>query len=164
MWTSGADLYDRRVLCWNAYHGKNCERLKNRNPRPAQISKNLHAGQRKYLPVLRAKHSMSSTRPQTPGRPRARIETLADLIFGFALSIGAIALIGSPPTSAGDINTRILEFMFTFFILITAWIIYTTQMSVLPLETRAVTLLNVLMLALVAVVPYLLFQSRVRVD
>ncbi|MGI0078168.1 MAG: TMEM175 family protein [Nitrososphaerales archaeon] len=107
---------------------------------------------------------MSSTRPQTPGRPRARIETLADLIFGFALSIGAIALIGSPPTSAGDINTRILEFMFTFFILITAWIIYTTQMSVLPLETRAVTLLNVLMLALVAVVPYLLFQSRVRVD
>jgi hypothetical protein len=92
----------------------------------------------------------------TPKRPKARIESLADLIFGFALSIGAIALIGAPSASAADINTRIFEFMFTFFILITAWLIYTTQMSVLPVETRTVTFLNVVLLALVAVVPYLL--------
>ena len=40
--------------------------------------------------------------------------------------------------------------------LITAWLIYTTQMSVLPVETRAVTFLNVGLLLLVAIIPYLL--------
>ena len=40
--------------------------------------------------------------------------------------------------------------------LITAWLIYTTQMSVLPVETRAVTFLNVGLLFLVAIIPYLL--------
>jgi len=34
--------------------------------------------------------------------------------------------------------------------------IYTYQMSVLPIETRLVTFLNVIMLALVALIPYLL--------
>lgn len=47
-------------------------------------------------------------------------------------------------------------FAFTFLILITAWIIYTTDMSVLPLETQSITFLNVALLLLVAMVPYLL--------
>jgi len=47
-------------------------------------------------------------------------------------------------------------FGYTFLILITAWLIYTTFMSVLPQETRWVTFLNVGLLLLVALVPYLL--------
>jgi hypothetical protein len=43
-------------------------------------------------------------------RPRPRIETLADLIFGLSLSIGSIALISSPPTSAGEIGSHIAAF------------------------------------------------------
>ncbi len=89
-------------------------------------------------------------------RPRPRIETLADLVFGLSLSIGAIGLIASSPTTQGEINSHIFAFGFTFLVLITAWIIYTTYMSVLPGEVRAVTLLNVALLLLVAVVPYLL--------
>jgi hypothetical protein len=89
-------------------------------------------------------------------RPRPRIEDLADLIFGLSLSIGSIALIANSPTSPGEINSHILAFAFTFLILITAWLIYTTQMSVLPVETRLVTFLNVTLLLMVAVVPYLL--------
>src|SRR5712692_9534643 len=88
--------------------------------------------------------------------PRPRIETLADLIFGLSLSIGSIALIANPPKSTGEITTRILAFAYTFFVLITAWMIYTTFMSVLPIETRTVTFLNVGLLLLVAIVPYLL--------
>jgi uncharacterized membrane protein len=88
--------------------------------------------------------------------PRPRIETLADLIFGLSLSIGSIALIANPPNSAEEITTHILAFAYTFFVLITAWLIYTTYMSVLPLETRTVTFLNVGLLLLVAIVPYLL--------
>jgi hypothetical protein len=89
-------------------------------------------------------------------RPRPRIETLADLVFGLSLSIGSIALIANPPNNAGEITTHILAFAYTFFVLITAWLIYTTYMSVLPPETRTVTFLNVGLLLLVAIVPYLL--------
>ena len=89
-------------------------------------------------------------------RPRPRIETLADLIFGLSLSIGSIALLASPPASRDEINSHVLAFGFTFLILITAWLVYTTYMSVLPMETRAVTFLNVALLLLVAIVPYLL--------
>jgi hypothetical protein len=90
------------------------------------------------------------------GRPRPRMETLADLIFGLSLSIGSIALIANSPSNSGEINSHILAFIFSFLILITAWMIYTTQMSVLPLESRAATYLNVALLLLVALVPYLL--------
>ncbi len=65
-------------------------------------------------------------------RPRPRIETLADLVFGLSLSIGAIGLIASSPTTQAEINSHIFAFGFTFLVLITAWIIYTTYMSVLP--------------------------------
>ena len=89
-------------------------------------------------------------------RPRPRIETLADLIFGVSLGIGSLVLIGNSPASSGEINGHIAAFGFTFLLIITAWIIYTTDMSVLPVETRAVTFLNVVLLLLVALVPYLL--------
>ncbi len=94
---------------------------------------------------------------QAPGTrgPRPRIETLADLIFGLSLSIGAIALIAQSPTTADQIISHIAAFAFTFLILITAWIIYTTDMSVLPVETKPITFLNVALLLLVAIVPYL---------
>ena len=78
------------------------------------------------------------------------------MVFGLSLSIGSIALIANPPKSAGEITTHILAFAYTFFVLITAWLIYTTYMSVLPVETRTVTFLNVGLLLLVAIVPYLL--------
>ena len=98
-----------------------------------------------------------SIQPQLPERrPRPRIETLADLIFGLSLSIGAIGLIASSPTSQAEINSHIFAFGFTFLVLITAWIIYTTYMSVLPGELRTVTFLNVALLLLVALIPYLL--------
>ncbi|HXL44185.1 MAG TPA: hypothetical protein VN960_09025 [Gaiellaceae bacterium] len=91
-----------------------------------------------------------------PRRPRPQIETLADLIFGLSLSIGSLALLVSPPVSEDEINRHVVAFGFTFLILITAWLIYTTYMSVLPIETKSVTLINVVLLLLVAVIPYLL--------
>ena len=93
-------------------------------------------------------------------RPRPRIETLADLIFGLSLSIGSIALVAASPTSTSQIGSHIAAFAFTFLILITAWIIYTTDMSVLPVETKPITFLNVALLLLVAIVPYLLNSTE----
>lgn len=93
--------------------------------------------------------------------PRPRIETLSDLIYGLSLSIGAIELFVSPDHSQiTDINKNLLDFLFVFLILITSWIIYTGYMSVLPVETRLVTFLNVVLLILVAIMPYLYDQVQ----
>lgn len=97
----------------------------------------------------------------TEKRPRPRIETLADLIFGLSLSVGSIALIASAPTSTAEIGSHIAAFGFTFLILITSWIIYTGFMSVLPVETKSITVLNVALLLLVALVPYLLNSTEI---
>ncbi len=96
-----------------------------------------------------------------PRRPRPRLETLSDLIYGLSLSIGAISLVitNGQSSSMGDINRNILEFVFVFLILITSWLVYTTDMSVLPVETRLVTFLNIVLLVLVAVIPYLFDQA-----
>ena len=93
--------------------------------------------------------------------PRPRLETLSDLIYGLSLSIGAISLVitNNQASTASDINRNILEFLFVFLILITSWIIYTSDMSVLPVETRLVTFLNVILLILVAIIPYLFDQA-----
>ena len=89
-------------------------------------------------------------------RPRPRIEALSDLVFGLSLSLASISLIVSPPSSPSEINNHILAFVFAFILLITAWINYTSSMSVLPLETRTVTILNFIMLMSVSLVPFLL--------
>lgn len=53
-----------------------------------------------------------------------------------------------------------MAFAFTFFFLITAWVIYTTFMSVLPQETRSFTFLNIALLLLVSLVPFLLNSAE----
>src|SRR5207245_11179712 len=73
-----------------------------------------------------------------------------------SLSLEAIGLIASAPTTQGEIHSHVYGFGFTFVVIITAWIIYTTFMSVLPGEVRAITFLNVALLLLVALIPYLL--------
>ena len=82
-----------------------------------------------------------------------------DLIFGLSLSIGAVALItASPPSSISEIDGRLLAFLFTASFIITSWMTYTYEMSVLPVETSFVIYLNVLMLILIAIIPYLLYN------
>jgi uncharacterized membrane protein len=89
--------------------------------------------------------------------PRPRIEDLSDLVFGLALSIGALSLLGNPPRNAGEVGSDIITFGFSFLIVISVWLRYTSIMSVLPIETRTTVILNVLMLFLVSVEPYLFY-------
>jgi uncharacterized membrane protein len=88
-------------------------------------------------------------------QPRPRIESLTDLIFGLALSIGAVGLLNYRPTTAQDIVFSVGFFFFGFLILISIWLRYTEIMSVLPAETGGTRTLNVFLLFLVAIEPYL---------
>lgn len=93
----------------------------------------------------------------TKPRPRARIESLSDMIFGLALSIGAISLVGS----IGNITTTyillrdITTFGYSFLILIMVWMRYTRIMSVLPFERRWTVSLNIALLFAVSIEPFL---------
>ncbi len=98
---------------------------------------------------------MSAPTP-TPSLPRPRIQGLSDLIFGLALSIGAIQLVGHPPTEALGLDKDLLAFAFSFLIVINLWNRYTTLTQVVPVETSAMIRLNILLLFLVAIEPFLL--------
>jgi uncharacterized membrane protein len=87
--------------------------------------------------------------------PRPRIQTLSDLIFGLALSIGAITLLSDKPSSIISLATSLLGFGWAFVILALVWVRYTRIMSVLPVETGRMIGANMLLLFLVSVEPYL---------
>jgi uncharacterized membrane protein len=89
--------------------------------------------------------------------PKPRIETLSDLIFGLALSIGALSLLGNPPRTNAEITSDIASYGFSFLILVTVWLRYTIIMSALPIETRSTIFLNIAMLFLVSIEPYLFY-------
>jgi len=88
-------------------------------------------------------------------RPRPRIESLSDMVFGLALSIGAIALLGNPPTTDTGLYNDIAIFGFNFLIIISVWMRYSNIMSVLPLEDRRTLFLNTTLLFLVSLEPFL---------
>jgi uncharacterized membrane protein len=77
------------------------------------------------------------------------------MIFGLALSVGAITLVSSPPADVPSIYSDLGTFGFSFLILITIWLRYTRIMSVLPLESQRVVTLNIILLFLVSVEPFL---------
>jgi len=89
------------------------------------------------------------------GMPRPRIQTLSDMIFGLALSIGAVAQLSRNPTGLGDILNSLGTFGFAFLILALVWLRYSRIMSVLPVESARLVAANMLLLFLVSVEPYL---------
>jgi uncharacterized membrane protein len=87
-------------------------------------------------------------------RPKPRIESLSDLVFGLALAIGAFALVNNPPPDPGRMYRDIAIFGFNFFIIIAIWLKYTRIMSVLPIETRLTIFLNSVLLFTVTLEPF----------
>ncbi len=89
---------------------------------------------------------------------KPNIKSLSDLIFGLALSIGALTLIGQQIQNLQDLLASLLFYAFSFLILISVWRIYSTIVSVLPTETSKMINLNIFLLFLVAIEPFLLNQ------
>ncbi len=87
--------------------------------------------------------------------PKSRIESLSDLIFGLALSIGALTLVGQQPSTFEEISAALGLYAFSFFILVGVWRSYSAVTSVLPIETETLTSFNILLLFVASVEPYL---------
>ena len=90
-------------------------------------------------------------------RIKIRIESLSDLVFGLALSIGSLILVGRVPQSGQDLATNVLLFGFGFLIVVLTWLLYSRTMSVLSAEVPLAMLLNLLLLFCVALEPYLYY-------
>src|SRR5208337_3715173 len=91
--------------------------------------------------------------------PKPRIESLSDLIFGLALAISTIPLISRIPARPFGMLIDISEFGFNFLILISVWLAYTKIMSILPIEDSTIVTLNLVLLFLVSIEPYLFYLN-----
>jgi len=91
-------------------------------------------------------------RKETP-----ELERLTDLVFGLALSIGALVLISQPPLDSQGILSDVLGFSYSFFILIVIWMRYTAALTFVKAESRGLVRLNIALLFLVALEPYFFF-------
>jgi uncharacterized membrane protein len=89
---------------------------------------------------------------------KTRIESLSDLIFGLALSIGALTLIGRTPSDFQALLLSIVFYGFSFLILISVWYSYTRTMAFLRVETDRLVAFNILLLFLVSIEPFLFNQ------
>jgi uncharacterized membrane protein len=87
--------------------------------------------------------------------PRPRIQTLSDMIFGLALSISAFSLIGQKASTTGEFVTSLGIYALSFFIVVNVWRSYSRTTSILPLETQLLTSLNIILLFLVSIEPYI---------
>ena len=87
---------------------------------------------------------------------RPSLQTLSDLIFGLALSIGAIELIGQQPTGVDQVIESLSIFGFGFYLLVTVWYRYASIMKIMVFETTTLVTINLVLLFLVAIEPYLL--------
>jgi uncharacterized membrane protein len=94
-------------------------------------------------------------------RPRPRIQSLSNLIFGLALSIGALTLIGQQAADFQHILISLVYYGFSFLILINVWRIYTNTIDLLPVETAGLVDLNIVLLFLVSIEPFLFNQLLV---
>jgi len=92
-----------------------------------------------------------------PHRIKVRIESLSDLVFGLALSIGSLEFLSSPARDPVGLGKNLVYFGFSFFILVFTWLGYSRTMAVLPRETESSLYLNLVLLFLTAIEPYLFY-------
>jgi hypothetical protein len=83
----------------------------------------------------------------------------AKFVFGLAIAIGTVSLITRLPARPFGMVIDVAEFGFSFLILISVWLAYWNIMSVLPLDDNTIVILNVALLFLVGIEPYLFYLN-----
>lgn len=95
-------------------------------------------------------------------RINIRVESLSDLVFGLALSIGSLELLARTPSTPEDLAVSVGLFAFSFLIVIAIWLGYARIMAVMPQGTGGTVPLSMFLLFCVVLEPYLFFvlQSK----
>ncbi len=106
---------------------------------------------------MSSKNGGTTEKVESLPRIKIRIEQLSDLVFGLALSIGSLELLARAPQTVGDLQVSIGLFAFSFFIIVSTWIGYTRIMTIISQETSGALGLNLLLLFVVVLEPYLFF-------
>lgn len=102
-------------------------------------------------------HESDST-PATAGPTlRLGMETISDVVFGLALSIGSIVFIARLPQTDSELLSAIFEFGFSFLIIIMVWLSYRRSVVALKYETRGTVVVNVALLFSASIEPFLLY-------
>ncbi len=86
---------------------------------------------------------------------RPRLDVFTDMVFGLALSLGALTTVGQPPNEPGDILPATLHFGSGFAVLIVVWIRYSRATTEMMRESARRTALTVPLLFLASLEPYL---------
>lgn len=86
---------------------------------------------------------------------KKQVEDLSNLVFGLALTLGALTLVAPSSDDFGSLSQVVLRFALSFTILVYMWWVY--NVSVENLEIKgAIFLLNLALLFLVVIEPFLL--------
>lgn len=86
-----------------------------------------------------------------------QMETLSEIVFGLSITFSAIQFALSPPTEAARTLSLIAEFAVSFLVLVWVWITYIRVVANLGTGQRPSLWLNVALLLLATVEPYLLY-------
>jgi uncharacterized membrane protein len=83
------------------------------------------------------------------------IEDLSNLVFGLALTIGAVTLVRPENDDFTQFLFIILNFALGFFIIVWIWFLYNRLIRQLDMDDRSTVVLNTALLFLVVLEPYL---------
>ncbi|MDQ6926048.1 MAG: TMEM175 family protein [Candidatus Eremiobacteraeota bacterium] len=95
--------------------------------------------------------------PEDRQRFTRRLEAFSDIVFGFALAQSAVAL--EVPKNAGDVIAhagQLIYFVVTFVVIVMFWVMHYRIFHYVFAARRLDVLLNFLLLAVVALLPYAL--------
>ena len=83
------------------------------------------------------------------------IEDLSNLVFGLALTIGAVTLVRPENDDFTQLLSIILNFALGFFVIVWIWFLYNRLIRQLDMDDRSTVVLNTVLLFLVVLEPYL---------
>ena len=102
-----------------------------------------------------ASHDASAGNATPTPRITLGMQSISDVVFGLALSIGSVILIARLPPDPGTLVTDVLFFGFNFLIVIIVWTGYRRAVVTLPHETQATVVVNLALLFTVSIEPFL---------
>ena len=83
------------------------------------------------------------------------IEDLSNLVFGLALTLGAVALVRPDGNDFGQLLVILFNFALSFFIIIWIWWLYNRLIKRLDMAYKSEVILDYVLLFLVVIEPFL---------